>query len=81
MSRSPDLSLAELLAGLSLVTDLAARHPAEQALRACILATHLAETMGLGDDQASHAYYNWLLVVSISVVRAAGVRSARPASA
>jgi HD-GYP domain-containing protein (c-di-GMP phosphodiesterase class II) len=61
MNRQPDLRLAELLAGLSLVTDLAARHPAEQALRACILATHLAETMGLGDEQASHAYYTTML--------------------
>src|ERR1700682_1161661 len=56
-----DLRLAELLAGLSLVTDLAARHPAEQALRACVLATHLAGELGLGDDEVSHAYYATML--------------------
>jgi HD-GYP domain-containing protein (c-di-GMP phosphodiesterase class II) len=56
-----DLRLAELLAGLSLVTDLAARHPAEQALRACVLATHLAGHMGLSDEEASHAYYATML--------------------
>jgi HD-GYP domain-containing protein (c-di-GMP phosphodiesterase class II) len=46
---------------LSLVTDLAARHPTEQALRACLLATHLAENMGLGAEDASHAYYTTML--------------------
>jgi HD-GYP domain-containing protein (c-di-GMP phosphodiesterase class II) len=56
-----ELRLAELLAGLSLVTDLAASHPAEQALRACVLATHLAKQMGLSDDEASHAYYTTML--------------------
>lgn len=56
-----DLRLAELLAGLSLVTDLAANHPPEQALRASVLATHLARDMGLGDGEASHAYYATML--------------------
>src|SRR4029077_15165233 len=49
-----ELRLAELLAGLSLVTALAARHPAEQALRASVLTSHLAENMGLSDEEASH---------------------------
>lgn len=61
MSSSSDLRLAELLAGLSLVTDLAARHPSEQALRACILAVQLVKTMGLSDKEASHAYYTTML--------------------
>jgi HD-GYP domain-containing protein (c-di-GMP phosphodiesterase class II) len=43
------------------VTDLAARHPSEQALRACVLATHLADQMGLGEEEASHAYYATML--------------------
>ena len=55
------MRLAELLAGLSLVTDLAARHPSEQALRASILATRLAERMGLPDAEAKHAFYATLL--------------------
>jgi hypothetical protein len=61
MSSPSGLRLAELLAGLSLVTDLAARHPSEQALRACILATQLAKTMGLSDEESSHAYYTTML--------------------
>ena len=60
-NQKSDLRLAELLAGLSLVTDLAARHPTEQALRACVLATHLAGQMGLSDDDVSHAYYTTML--------------------
>jgi HD-GYP domain-containing protein (c-di-GMP phosphodiesterase class II) len=55
------LRLAELLAGLSLVTDLAALHPPEQALRACVLATHLASDMGLSREDASDIYYATLL--------------------
>jgi HD-GYP domain-containing protein (c-di-GMP phosphodiesterase class II) len=53
--------LAELLASLSLATDLAARHPIDEALRACVLATGLAREMGLGDEEASHVYYTTLL--------------------
>ncbi len=49
------------MAGLSLATDLAASHQAEQALRASVLATRLAERMGLGREEASHAYYTTLL--------------------
>jgi HD-GYP domain-containing protein (c-di-GMP phosphodiesterase class II) len=44
-----------------LVTDLAARHPPEEALRACVLATHMADDMGLGLQDASHVYYTTLL--------------------
>ncbi len=56
-----ELRLAELLAGLSLVTDLAAIHPPEQALRACVLATHIANDMGLSREDASDIYYTTLL--------------------
>jgi HD-GYP domain-containing protein (c-di-GMP phosphodiesterase class II) len=56
-----DLRLAELLAGLSLVTDLAARHQPEQALRASVLATRMAEEMGLDGEDASAAYYTTML--------------------
>src|SRR3981081_2254474 len=56
-----DLRLAELLASLLLATDLAARHPTDEALRACILATRLAAEMGLGLDEVSHVYYTTLL--------------------
>ncbi|HEY9286488.1 MAG TPA: HD domain-containing phosphohydrolase [Candidatus Dormibacteraeota bacterium] len=53
--------MAELLAGLSLVTDLAARHASEQALKASILATRLAESTGLRGEEAKHAFYATLL--------------------
>jgi HD-GYP domain-containing protein (c-di-GMP phosphodiesterase class II) len=56
-----EVRLAELIAGLSLVTDLAANHPPEQALRASVLATHLAGELGLGDDEVSHAYFATML--------------------
>jgi HD-GYP domain-containing protein (c-di-GMP phosphodiesterase class II) len=53
--------LAELLAALSLVTDLARGRPAEEALRACLLATRMAEEMGVGGDESAHVYYMTLL--------------------
>ncbi len=56
-----ELRLAELLAGLSLVTDLAAVHPPEEALRACVLASHMAGAMGLSAADASDVYYTTLL--------------------
>jgi HD-GYP domain-containing protein (c-di-GMP phosphodiesterase class II) len=57
----PELRLAELLASLSLATDLAARHPSDEALRACVLATRLAGEMGLSREDTSHVYYTTLL--------------------
>lgn len=55
------LSMAELLAALSLVTDLARGRPAEEALRACLIATRLAGAIGLSPGQASNVYYMTLL--------------------
>jgi hypothetical protein len=56
-----ELRLAELLAALSLVTDLARGRPAEEALRACLLATRLAGAMDLNREQASDVSYMTLL--------------------
>ncbi|HXJ65479.1 MAG TPA: HD domain-containing phosphohydrolase [Actinomycetota bacterium] len=53
--------LAELLAGLSLVTDLARGHSPEEAVRACAVAAGLARSMGLSDDEVRDAYYTTLL--------------------
>jgi HD-GYP domain-containing protein (c-di-GMP phosphodiesterase class II) len=61
LGNSTELRLAELLAGLSLVTDLAAVHPPEEALRACVLAVHLAEEMALGPAETSGIYYATML--------------------
>ncbi|MDQ6793135.1 MAG: LuxR C-terminal-related transcriptional regulator [Candidatus Dormibacteraeota bacterium] len=58
---SGGLRLAEALAALSMATDLARGQPAEQALRACLVATALAELTGLRGDQASRVYYATLL--------------------
>ncbi|HEY7283236.1 MAG TPA: HD domain-containing phosphohydrolase [Actinomycetota bacterium] len=53
--------LAELLAGLSLVTDLARGHAPEEAVRACALATGLARSMSLGDGEVRDVYFTTLL--------------------
>src|SRR6202158_3902984 len=56
-----ELRLAELLASLSLVTALARGRPAEEAIRACLIATRIAEHLGLGRSETSHVYYMTLL--------------------
>ena len=56
-----DLRLAEPLAALSVVTDLGMGHPPEQAMRACLIATALADELHLSSDQRSDVYYTALL--------------------
>ena len=41
--------LAELIAALSLATDLGTGQPMEHALRATVLAVHLGDALGLSD--------------------------------
>src|SRR5947209_13860287 len=55
------LRLAELLATVSLATDLAHDVPAESALRDALLSVRLARLAGWGDEEASDAYYLALL--------------------
>lgn len=50
-----------MLAGLSVATDLATRHPTDTALRACWLATRLSDELGIRGEEASHIYYTTLL--------------------
>ncbi len=57
----PRLRLVEVLAALSLVSDLARGHPPEEAMRACLLATALARRLGLTDADAADVYYTALL--------------------
>lgn len=57
----PSLRMAELLAPLSLVTDLGMGEPDEQALRATLIAVRLAERSGLGAQETADAYYTTLL--------------------
>jgi HD-GYP domain-containing protein (c-di-GMP phosphodiesterase class II) len=53
--------LAELLAALSLVTDLTRGHPAEEAVRACVVATELGRRTGLSGADLADVYYATLL--------------------
>ena len=58
---SGDLRLAEPVAALSVATDLARGQPPEQALYATIVATGLAEHLGLSEAERSSIYYGTLL--------------------
>jgi putative nucleotidyltransferase with HDIG domain len=55
------LRLAELMAPLSLVTDLGMGNTPEEAARSCLLGTALARDLGLEDEQAGHVYWTTLL--------------------
>ncbi len=55
------LRLAELMAALSLATDLGMGQPLEQALRTCLIATALGERLGLSGEELSEIYYVALL--------------------
>jgi hypothetical protein len=49
--------LAEVVASLSLATDLGTGGSFEDALRACLTATRLARRLGVQDEQLSEIYY------------------------
>ncbi|MGB9365922.1 MAG: HD domain-containing phosphohydrolase, partial [Xanthobacteraceae bacterium] len=51
----------EVIAALSLATDLAMGQPAEFALKSCVLATRTAKMLGLGAEELSEIYYQALL--------------------
>ncbi|MGH2655593.1 MAG: HD domain-containing phosphohydrolase [Actinomycetota bacterium] len=57
----PDLRLADLLAALSVSTDLAMGQAPEKAIRACVVGTEIARRLGLPDHQVSDVYYATLL--------------------
>jgi len=61
MSEPNLVRLVDLLAPLSLVTDLGMGQPAEDAMRACYLGTGLARRMGLSEGDASHVFYTTML--------------------
>ena len=56
-----ELRLAELLAALSLATDLGMGQPLEQAVRTCLIALDLGERLGLSTQELSDVYYVALL--------------------
>src|SRR5262245_38910384 len=53
--------LVELLAAISLVTDLVRGHPPEEAIRACLLATELGRRTGLSGADLSDVYFSTLI--------------------
>jgi HD-GYP domain-containing protein (c-di-GMP phosphodiesterase class II) len=57
----PNLRLAELVAALSLITDLGMGQPMEQALRTCLIAVGLGRRLGLDAGELSDVYYVSLL--------------------
>ncbi len=57
-----DLSLAELVAALSLGVDLGFDQPMEHVLRQCVISLRLGDFLGLDDDQRSTLYYTALMV-------------------
>jgi HD-GYP domain-containing protein (c-di-GMP phosphodiesterase class II)/DNA-binding CsgD family transcriptional regulator len=60
-SASP-VRLAELVSALSLGIDLGFGQPMEHVLRQCLIATRLAERIGLGERERASVYYTALLV-------------------
>lgn len=57
-----ELRLADLLAALSVATDLGMGHGPEKAVRACVLATELARAAGLAHVHVRDVYYSTLLI-------------------
>ena len=55
------MRLAELVAVLSLGTDLGLGQPMEHVLRQCLLALRMAERLDLAEDERSVLYYTALL--------------------
>jgi len=56
-----DIRLAELMAALSLATDLGMGQPLEFALCSCVLAVRLGDLCGLGEGELREVYYQALL--------------------
>jgi HD-GYP domain-containing protein (c-di-GMP phosphodiesterase class II) len=56
-----DLRLADLLAALSVATDLGMGQEPEKAVRSCLVATHLARAMDLPDPEVRDVFYTALL--------------------
>jgi hypothetical protein len=53
--------LSELIAALSLATDLGLGEPMEHLLRSCLISMRLGERMGLTDAERAEVYYVSLL--------------------
>src|SRR5579885_2848902 len=73
-SHSVDVRLAEVIATLSLATDLGMGQPAQYALRSCLLAVRLGEALGLGEEDLVAVYY-------LALLRFAGCTADAPVAA
>lgn len=63
MPHAPEsASRAELLAALSVAIDLGLGQPAEHMLRAALIATRIADRLGLSPEQRDGAYYTTLIM-------------------
>ncbi len=60
-SGTSDIRLAELMAALSLATDLGMGQPMEYALCVCVLSVRLGEALGLSETELRDVYYLALL--------------------
>jgi HD-GYP domain-containing protein (c-di-GMP phosphodiesterase class II) len=60
-SGTSDIRLAELIAALSLATDLGMGQPLEYALCSCVLSVRLGEALGLDEGDLREVYYQALL--------------------
>jgi HD-GYP domain-containing protein (c-di-GMP phosphodiesterase class II) len=58
---STRLRLADLLGGLSIASDLGFGLPTETSMRSCLLATGLARTLGLAEEEVADSFYTSLL--------------------
>jgi HD-GYP domain-containing protein (c-di-GMP phosphodiesterase class II) len=56
-----EMRLAELVASMSLATDLGLGQPMEHVLRSCVLGLRIAEDLELGEDERAVVYYVALL--------------------
>jgi HD-GYP domain-containing protein (c-di-GMP phosphodiesterase class II) len=56
-----DIRLAELMAALSLATDLGMGQPLEWALCTCVLSVRLGDALGMGECELREVYYQALL--------------------
>src|SRR5437764_9680709 len=56
-----EVRLAEVIAALSIATDLGMGNPLEYALSSCVLAVRLGDALGLGEKELREVYYQALL--------------------
>ena len=61
MGTPADLRLSDLLAALSVATDLGMGQPPEKAVRSCLLATGLGRALGLPDEEVRDVYFASLM--------------------